>query len=114
MGDLLRKQLADYTAMEEKGNLSIGTLSGYNKITNMLVKYFEDIYVEDLTPVQIKEWMVIQGKNNTVSTKTMRNRLSLLKMVLEEAKNDRLIQSNPITEISLQKQLLTVIMKLIH
>ncbi len=105
MGDLLRKQLADYTAMEAKGNLSIATLNGYIKITNMLVKYFEDIYVEDLTPIQIKEWLEIQGMNNTVTTKTMRNRISLLKMVLEEAKNDRLIQSNPISEISLQRQL---------
>lgn len=90
--------------MYERGNLSISTLVGYKKITKTLSKFFADIYVEELSSTHIKEWLTQQSLNN-VTAKTIRNRLCLLKSVLEEAKNDKLIINNPLDEISLTKQL---------
>ncbi len=104
MSDLLNRQLEDYRIMEERGNLSISTYKGYKRVNNILLGYFSDIYIEDLTSQQIKDFMVQQGLNK-ISPKTMRNRLSLLKMVLEEAINDGLITYNPLDGISLQKQI---------
>lgn len=104
MKDLLNKQIQDYAAMEVRGNLSISTLNGYKRVNNILLKYFGELYVEDLTPLHIKDFMFQQGLND-ISPKTMRNRISLLKMVLEEAKNDGIIKSNPLDGIAIQKQI---------
>lgn len=104
VGDLLNKQVEDYQSMYEKGNLSISTLVGYQKITQLLLRFFGKIYIDDLSSVDIKNWLTQQSLNN-VTVKTIRNRLSIIRSVLEEAKNDRLILVNPLDEISLSKQL---------
>lgn len=104
MKDLLNKQIAEYQAMEERGNLSISTLNGYKRINNILIKYFGEIYIEDLTTLEIKDYMYKQGLEN-ICAKTMRNRLSLLRMALDEAKNDGLIPISPLDGIAVQKQI---------
>lgn len=104
MGELLNKQLNDYSMMHEKGNLSIATLKSYTSATKILVKFFADILVKDLSPLDIKDWLVQQSLND-ISIGTLRNRLSVLNMALDEAKNDRLIKINPMSEISINKQI---------
>ncbi len=104
MKDLLNKQIQGYTDMEVRGNLSISTLNGYKRVNNILLKYFGEIYIEDLTPLHIKDFMFQQGLND-ISPKTMRNRISLLKMVLEEAQNDGIILTNPLGGVAIQKQI---------
>lgn len=104
VGDLLNKQIEDYQSMYEKGNLSISTLVGYKKITQSLLKFFGDIYINDLSSNDIKNWLTQLGLNN-ITVKTIRNRLSILKSVLDEAKNDKLILISPLDEIALSKQL---------
>lgn len=98
------KQIAEYQAMEERGNLSISTLNGYKRVNNVLIRYLGNINVEDLTPIDIKNFMHKQGLEN-ICAKTMRNRLSLLRMALDEAKNDGLITINPLDGIAVQKQI---------
>ena len=104
MKDLLNKQIEEYRAMEERGNLSISTLNGYKRVNNVLIRYLGDINIEDLTTLDIKNFMHKQGLEN-ICAKTMRNRLSLLRMALDEAKNDGFILISPLDGIAIQKQI---------
>ncbi|TXI93759.1 MAG: DUF3596 domain-containing protein [Neisseriales bacterium] len=70
IGELLNKQLSDYTLMYEKGNLSISTLTGYKKITNHLLKYFSNIYIQDLSATDVKEWLLQLGLSD-ITAKTV-------------------------------------------
>ena len=90
--------------MYEKGNLSISTLVGYKKINNMLLKFFNNIYINDLTSHDIRLWLE-QQSNNDITTKTIRNRLSLLNAVLTDAVSHKLIKTNPLEEIQLSKEI---------
>ncbi|RTL02320.1 MAG: DUF3596 domain-containing protein [Proteobacteria bacterium] len=104
LGELLTKQIEDYQKMYEKGNLSISTLVGYKKINNMLLKFFNNIYINDLTSHDIRLWLE-QQSNNDITTKTIRNRLSLLNAVLTDAVSHKLIKTNPLEEIQLSKEI---------
>lgn len=104
VGELLTKQIEDYQKMYENGHLSISTLVGYKKINNMLLKYFSDIYINELTSHDIRRWLEQQSENN-ITTKTIRNRLSLLNSVLSGAVSHKLIKNNPLEEIQLSKEI---------
>ena len=102
MSDLLNQQLANFELLQKNGKISISTLVGYKKIIlNQLLPYFRKYKVQDLKPLDIKDWIIGQG----VSTKTMRNRISLLKIVLDDAKNYEYIEKNPLDQISLARLL---------
>lgn len=102
MSDLLNQQLANFELLQKNGKISISTLVGYKKIIlNQLLPYFRKYKVQDLKPLDIKDWITGQG----VSTKTMRNRISLLKIVLDDAKNYEYIEKNPLDQISLARLL---------
>lgn len=104
IGELLNKQLTDYTLMYEKGNLSISTLTGYKKITNHLLKYFSNIYIQDLSAEDIKEWLLQIGLGE-ITAKTVQNRLSLLKALINDAVINKYITKNVFDEIQLSKEL---------
>ena len=104
IGELLTKQLSDYTLTYEKGNLSISTLTGYKKITNHLLKYFSNIYIQDLSATHVKDWLLQIGLTE-ITAKTIQNRVSLLKSLINEAISNKYITMNVFDEIQLSKEL---------
>ena len=88
--NVIPKQLSDYTLTYEKGNLSISTLTGYKKITNHLLKYFSNIYIQDLSATHVKDWLLQIGLAE-ITAKTIQNRVSLLKSLINEAISNKYI-----------------------
>ena len=99
VGDLLTRQLNDYQMTYEKGNLAISTLKTYKSSISVLNKYFANILADALSIVDIKAWLNQEGLNN-ITSKVIKTRLAMLNLVLEEAKCDNLIKTNPVSEIS--------------
>jgi len=100
LGALLKAQLALYEKQAENGTISRSTLLGYAKAINLyLLPHWENTPLEQLAPADLRAW--IAGMN--VTGKTVRNRLTPLRSVLDDAVNDELIESNPLDRIALKK-----------
>jgi integrase len=102
MKELLEAALAGYRKAEALGNLSSSTVEGYRKIIiGDLLPSFGDYMLTDVTPALVREWMGTM----TCTTKTARNRMSLLRSVLDDAVEDGLIDQNPLARIATKKVL---------
>ncbi|MCY1224817.1 putative defective protein IntQ [compost metagenome] len=100
LGKLLDAQLALYMKQAENGSMSASTLLGYSKaIKNELKPKWENTALDELTPAALRAWIAGMG----VTGKTVRNRLTPLRSVLDDAVNDELIDSNPLDRIALKK-----------
>lgn len=95
-GDYTVKQyLDDYLNDCKNRGLSPSTINGYVKIVNQL-KHFHEITAVKLTPLMIKNWI----KDQAITAKTVRNRLSLLRSALDEAVTDEIIPVNPVNKVT--------------
>ena len=102
IGELLTDYLTLYKQATENGKISPSTYKSYQKIiTGHLIPVFGSIPVVEIEPIQIKEWVLTQNK----TAKTVRNILTPLRAVLDDALNDGLIQNNPLDKIALNKLL---------
>lgn len=102
MKELLEATLLGYQKAEALGKLSPSTIEGYRKIiTGDLLPFFGSYALRDVTPVLVRKWI----KTMDCTTKTARNRISLLRSVLDDALEDGLIDENPLTRIALKKAL---------
>lgn len=102
LGDLLRAHLKGYEKAVENKQMSKSTLVGYKKIINgHLLPKFDTVALRDLTAATLREWISGLG----VTAKTVRNVISPLRSVLDDAVNDELIKSNPLDNIALKKLL---------
>lgn len=100
LGPLLRRQLATYEKQAENGTISPSTLLGYSKIIKgRLLPQWEHTTLSDLTPSVLRPWIAGMG----VTGKTLRNILTPLRSVLDDAVNDELIEVNPLDRIALRK-----------
>jgi integrase len=99
LGNLLR---AYYAACEKSvaiGNMSISTLNGYRKIVfGRLIPKWDKTRLRDLNPRELRLWVSNMG----ITAKSVRNLLSPLRTVLDEALNDELITSNPLDRVPLK------------
>lgn len=99
---MLEAMLTDCKRAVDNKAMSPSTLDGYRKIIRgQLIPQFGAIRVTDLTAAQIKAW--IKAKN--VTAKTAKNLLTPLRMVLDDALNDEVIQANPIDKLALGRLL---------
>lgn len=99
VGDLLSTQLAVW-----KKNLQPSTYRGYKyAVSGHLIPNFGHIRLRDLTPNMIRDWL----KGLDLSAKRIRNVLTPLRCVLDDAVNDDLIARNPMDRIVLDKLLST-------
>lgn len=97
IGDLLAQFLA-----QSQRSLQPSTVIGYQKVSHAhLFPTFGKIPVKELTPAFIRQW--ISGLHLT--TKAIRNILTPLRAVLNEAVNDDLILRNPLERVVLTKLL---------
>lgn len=100
LGGLLKRQQALYKKQAENGTISASTLLGYDKAIRIyLLPRWADTPLDELTPSMLREWIASMG----VTSKSVRNRLTPLRSVLDDAVNDELIESNPLDRIALKK-----------
>jgi len=100
LGTLLSQQRALYKTQSENGTISVSTFLGYDKAIRLcLLPRWEHTRLDELTPAALREWIASMG----VVGKTIRNRLTPLRSVLDDAINDELIASNPLDRIALGK-----------
>jgi len=102
LGQLLTTQKALYEKQVENDSLSASTLLGYIKaIDHQLLPKWKDTELHALTPAELRLWISTMN----VTAKTVRNRLTPLRSVLDDAVNDELIAFNPLDRIKLGKLL---------
>ena len=78
------------------------TVRGYRGVMKAhLVPQFGDIRVRDLTPQMLRSWIA----SLQLTAKTVRNILTPLRLVLEQAVNDDIIDKNPLDKVILSQLL---------
>lgn len=92
----LKEYIVQYFKEAHKQGKSPTTLDGYLKELKRIYNYFGDIKLTSLNQREIKKWIRSQ---NDVSRKTISNRYSILKMLIEHAIDDEVINENPISNI---------------
>lgn len=100
LSSLCKQYLTHTKNMVENKKLSPSTYTNNRKIVdNNLIPNLGHIFVEDLKVKDIKAWLIAQGG----VVKTLKNKLSVLRIILNEAKNDELIPKNPIEQIAISR-----------
>lgn len=95
VGAILREQM---DTAKRTGNLSPSTIAGYKRLLNgHLLKQWDATPVIDVKPPELRAWI----GTLTGSIKTVRNILTPLRNVFEQAINDDLIESNPLDRVKL-------------
>lgn len=93
------EMLKDYMMIAEK-TLEASTYNGYRKVCEAhLYPIFGHIPIRELSPLIIRNW--ITGLSLTV--KTVRNILTPLRNMLDQALNDGVIERNPLDKLVLSK-----------
>ncbi|SMB88626.1 Site-specific recombinase XerC, partial [Pasteurella testudinis DSM 23072] len=90
--------LNEYVETCRKRNLSPSTLDGYLKVINGLA-HFHSVVVSQLTPAMVKNWI----KQQNTTSKTIRNKLSVLRSAVDEAVMDGVIQINPVATVTVDR-----------
>lgn len=102
LGSLLKAQKALYEKQVENSNLSASTMLGYAKvIENDLIPKWGNTALDTLSQAELRLWI----SSMNVTAKTVRNRLTPLRSVLDDAVNDELLTFNPLDRIKLGKLL---------
>lgn len=104
MGELIEEYYDSYKKMNERGHIALSTVKLYRRTANLLLKYFKDIYIHNLEPQHIKNYIELLGADN-LTTKTINDRLKFLKAVIKEAIFNGLIAESPFERVNTVKEL---------
>lgn len=100
MERLLQSQLETYERQVANSQLSPSTYGGYAKAINgARMKRWHGLQVGDVTPSMLREWVAKMD----CTSKAIRNTLTPLRSVFEDALNDELIDFNPFDRVALSK-----------
>lgn len=100
MERLLQNQLDTYERQVANNQLSPYTYGGYAKAINgARMKRWHGLQVRDVTPSMLREWVAEMD----CTSKAIRNTLTPLRSVFEDALNDELIDFNPFDRVALSK-----------
>lgn len=100
MERLLQNQLDTYERQVANSQLSPSTYCGYAKAVNgARMKRWHGLQVRDVTPSMLREWVAEMD----CTSKAIRNTLTPLRSVFEDALNDELIDFNPFDRVALSK-----------
>lgn len=100
METLLQKQLDTYARQVKNGQMSPSTYNGYAKaITGERMRHWHGLKVGEVLPSLLRDW--VSGMDCT--SKAIRNMLTPLRSLFEDALNDELIDFNPFERIALSK-----------
>lgn len=94
----VREYVENYIALCERRGVEASTIKSYRSNLRSLSD-FHNIAVRDLTPAMVRDWILRQ----TISQKSIRNRLSVLRPALDDAIMDGLLQQNPLRIINASK-----------
>lgn len=95
IGDLLADHLKS-----AKRTLSPSTVRGYQQVCDShLIEKWGNTAITDLKPPELREWIATLD----CKIKTLRNILTPLRNVIEQAINDDIIESNPLDRVKLTK-----------
>lgn len=98
MEDMLNNQLRLYEKQVANGQMSPSTYRGYYKsITGERMQHWHGWQLADVTPSALRDWV---GEMECTS-KAIRNMLTPLRSIFEDALNDDLIHVNPFDRIAL-------------
>ena len=93
--------LTHYLELCEK-TLQPSTVRGYKEVSNAhLFPQFRHVRIRDLTPAMLRTWISGLG----LTTKRVRNILTPLRAILEQAVNDDIIPASPLDKVVLNKLL---------
>jgi integrase len=102
LDDLLDQYLKDVDKQVKRNSLSPSTYLGYNKVvTGYLKPQFGRLRVTELTPAILRDWI----KSLDLTAKTVKNIITPLRAVLDDAVNDEILESNPLNRIALTRLL---------
>ena len=105
---LLEKQISNYESMVANGNMSPSNLFGYRKIiTGHLMPALGRHNILEVTAPVIREWI----SSLQATPKTIRNCLTPLRHMFDDAMNDGLIKESPMEQIALNKLIAIVAKK---
>lgn len=100
MERLLQAQLETYERQVANGQMSPATYNGYKKAINgARMRRWHGMQVREVTPSMLREWVTEMD----CTSKAIRNTLTPLRSVFEDALNDELIDFNPFDRIALAK-----------
>jgi len=100
MESLLSKQLETYQRQVANSQMSPSTYGGYKKaLTGERMRRWHGLQVRDVTPSMLREWVAAMD----CTSKAIRNTLTPLRSVFEDALNDELIEFNPFDRVALTK-----------
>lgn len=107
MGDLIDDHIKRCAETVERGNMSPGTLRVYRGIGSKLKDSIGKVRAVDLTAGHIKQLIAQQA----CTAKTIRNLLSVLRIVIDEAIEDGLINANPFAGVAVRRAIKKVAVK---
>lgn len=97
---LLQNQLETYQRQVTNGQMSPSTYVGYAKAVNgERMRRWHGMQASDVTPSLLREWV----SSMDCTSKAIRNTLTPLRSVFEDALNDEIIDFNPFERIALSK-----------
>ncbi len=100
MEELLQQQLETYERQVSNQKMSPSTYRGYAKAINgARMRRWHGLQVRGVTPSMLREWVAEMD----CTSKAIRNTLTPLRSVFEDALNDELIDFNPFDRIALAK-----------
>lgn len=100
MEALLTKQLETYERQVANSQMSPSTYGGYKKaITGERMRRWHGLQVREVSPSMLREWVAEMD----CTSKAIRNTLTPLRSVFEDALNDELIDFNPFDRVALSK-----------
>ena len=81
--------------------LEHNTLKQYKPCLKACIDYFKGKMIQDITPVNVKHYIAMLEKNG-YAKKTIKNRLSVLNLIMHSALVEQLIVSNPCQFVSIK------------
>lgn len=94
----VKEYVEKYIETCERRGVESSTLKAYRSNLRSL-KDFHSIPVKDLSTAMVRDWILRQ----TISQKTIRNQLSVLRPALDDAVMDGLLKENPLRQINASK-----------
>lgn len=100
MESLLQKQLDTYARQVTNGQMSPSTFNGYAKaVTGERMRRWHGLQIREVTPSLLRDWV----SEMDCTSKAIRNMLTPLRSLFEDALNDEVIDFNPFERIALSK-----------
>ncbi|MFK0571203.1 tyrosine-type recombinase/integrase [Endozoicomonas sp.] len=102
---LVKKLLEDYEEVCLEGVVAYSSSLSHSKtIRGILIPSFGDILIKELNKNMIRKWS--KEKSKTIKSKTIKNYLSILKLAIQPAVDEKVIPENPLLGLGIDSVLM--------